>query len=88
MTLAVPVTASWSYDFGEYTSTALNAQSAVAIDAKIATARAAAVTMINTGNYGVAGAWGTAAQGTYRVLIRSDANSPQGFQVEVRQVTT
>jgi len=81
MSLANPVKSSWSYDFGEYTSAALNAQTAVAIDAEIASARSAAVTLINSGNFGPAG-------GTYRVIVRADANNPQGYSVEVRQVTT
>lgn len=81
MSLANPIKSSWTYDFGEYTSTALNAQAAVAIDAEIATARSSAVTMINSGNYGP-------TSGTYRVIVRADANNPQGYSVEIRQVTT
>lgn len=88
MTLAVPVKSSWSYDFGEVTSAGLNAQAAPAIDAELSNMKSQAVTQINTGNFGVAGSWGTAAQGTYRVIARADANSPQGYSLEVRQVTT
>ena len=82
------IKSSWSYDFGELTSTELNALSAPAIDAELANQKAAAVTQINTGNFGVSGSWGTAAQGVYRVIARADANSPQGYVLEVRQVTT
>lgn len=81
MSLASPILSSWAYDFGEYTGTALGAQSAVAIDAKIATARSQAVSMIASGNYGP-------TNGTYRVIVRADAATPQGFSVEVRQVTS
>jgi uncharacterized protein with FMN-binding domain len=81
MSLASPVKASWSYDFGEYTGSALGAQAAVSINAAIATARAQAVTMIASGNYGP-------TNGVYRVIVRADALVPQGFSVEVRQVTS
>lgn len=81
MSLASPILSSWSYDFGEYTSAALGAQAAVAIDAKIGTARQQAIDMIASGNYGPTG-------GTYRVIVRADAVNPQGYTVEVRQVTT
>lgn len=80
MSLASPILASWSYDFGEYTGTALGAQSAVSIDSIIASARATAVAMIATGAYGSTSA-------TYRVIVRKDAAVPAGYSVEVRIVT-
>lgn len=80
MSLTNPIKPSWSYDFGEYTGSALGAQSAVAIDAEIASMRAQAVSLIASGNFGPAG-------DTYRVIARADAQNPQGFSVEVRRVT-
>jgi hypothetical protein len=69
------------YDFGEYTGTALGAQSAVAIDTEIANMRAQAVSMIASGAYGP-------TNGTYRVIARADPNVPQAFSIEIRQVTS
>lgn len=80
MTLAAPVGPNWLYDLGERTSAEL-ATAVAALETKINTARQQAKDMVDSGNYGP-------TNGRYRAIIRGDSNNPQGFTVEIRQVTT
>lgn len=81
MSLANHILPSWQYDFGENTSAQLTAQAAVSINTIIAQQKTEALNMIASGAYGP-------TNGTYRVIARADANSPTGYTIEVRQVTT
>lgn len=80
MSLANPILSSWSYDFGEYTRTQLVGQAAPSINTILADAKTQAQDMINSGAYG-------STTGVYRVIVRADAQSPQGYSVEIRLVT-
>ena len=68
---------SWMFDFGDTTSAALAALTNPDIDAEIAAAKSAAVSLINSGAYG-------STSGTYRVVVRQDAVDPAGYTVEIR----
>lgn len=79
MSLTDPVAQNWVYDFGDRTATELGT-AVSALETKINTARQQAADLITSGSYG-----STTAR--YRVMIRADANSPQGYTIEIRLTT-
>jgi hypothetical protein len=76
----MPVDPNWMYDFGDRTKAALDAAAAPDIDDEIAAAKTAASNLIGSGAYGSTSA-------SYRIIVRADAVSPQGFSIEIRPTT-